>query len=66
MKITRTSMFSGVTRTLDLPITEEQIEAWNAGTLIQEAMPQLSDEDREFIMTGVTPEEWAKEFSEDE
>ena len=66
MKITRTSMFSGVTRTLDLPITEEQIEAWNAGTLIQEAMPQLSAEDREFIMTGVTPEEWAKEFSEDE
>jgi len=62
MKITRTSTFSGVERTLDLPITEEQIEAWNAGTLIQEAMPQLSAEDREFIMTGVTPEEWDEEF----
>ena len=59
-------MFSGVTRTLDLPVTEEQIEDWNAGTLIQEAMPQLSADDREFVMTGVTPEEWAIEFSEEE
>ena len=62
MKITRTSMFSGIERTLDLPITEEQLSAWTSGTLIQEAMPELSPDDREFVMTGVTPEEWAKEF----
>lgn len=62
MKITRTSMFSGIERTLDLPITEEQLSAWTSGTLIQEAMPELSPNDREFVMTGVTPEEWDKEF----
>ena len=66
MKITRTSMISGVERTLDLPVTQEQLDAWTAGTLIQEAMPQLSADDREFVMTGVTPEEWAIEFIEEE
>ena len=66
MKITRTSMFSGVERTIDLPITEEQLAAWKGGTLIQEAMPQLSADEREFVMTGVTSEEWDREFGTDE
>ena len=62
MKVTRTSMFTGVQRTIDLSITEEQLAAWEGGTLIQEAMPQLSADEREFVMTGVTPEEWEAEF----
>jgi len=66
MKITRTSMFTGVTRTLDLPVTQEQLDSWESGTLIQEAMPQLSADDREFVMTGVIGAEWDEEFSEDE
>jgi len=66
MKITRKSLFSGVERTLDLPVTEEQMRDWENGTLIQLAMPNLTSDEREFIMTGVTPEEWADEFSEDE
>ena len=66
MKITRTSTFSGVERTIDLPITQEQLTAWTAGTLIQEAMPQLSADEREFVMTGVTAPEWAEEFGQDD
>jgi len=66
MKITRTSMISGVERTLDLPITEQQIAAWISGTLIQEAMPQLSAEEREFVLTGISSEEWDVEFGTDE
>ncbi len=58
-------MFSGVTRTLDLPVTEAQLSAWESGTLIQLAMPQLSADDREFVMTGVTTQEWSNEFGED-
>jgi len=65
MKITRTSMFSGVERTIDLPITEQQIAAWISGTLIQKAMPQLSADEREFVMTGVTDQEWSDEFGTD-
>jgi hypothetical protein len=63
MIIERRSLFSGIIRTLDLPVTEEQIEAWERGELIQNAMPNLTDSQREFIMTGVTDEEWDDEFN---
>ena len=66
MKITRTSMFTGIERTLDLPITEAQIAQWQAGGLIQNVMPQLTGDEREFIMTGVTAQEWANEFGEED
>lgn len=59
MKITRKSILSGTIRTLDIDVTDEQMVAWRSGELIQKAMPHLSDDDREFIMTGITPDEWA-------
>lgn len=66
MKITRKSMMSGITRTRDLDVTEEQFSAWLNGARIQNAMPHLSADDREFIMTGITPEEWDEMFLEEE
>ena len=66
MKITRTSMFTGIERTLDLDFTAEQLAEWKNGALIQVAMPNLSAADREFIMTGVTDEEWHEEFGDEE
>lgn len=59
MKITKTSMLSGKTRELDIPVTEEQLKLWKSGVLIQDAMPNLDQDQREFIMTGSTPEDWA-------
>lgn len=66
MQITRTSIFSGITRTLELPITENQLQAWQSGLNIEKAMPTLAAADREFVMTGVTNEEWQTEFSEED
>jgi len=66
MKITRTSMYSGITRTRDLPIVQAQIDAWQGGALIQNAFPDLSDSDREFIITGITADEWIEMFSGEE
>lgn len=51
-------MFSGITRTMDLPITEAQYAAWVEGELLQNAFPGLAPGLREFIKTGVTDEEW--------
>ena len=65
MMITRTSPFTGITRTKDILVTEDQLARWQAGELIQNAMPNLSASDREFIMTGITDEEWDQEFGED-
>jgi len=66
MKIIRTSMFTGKERTKDLPVTQKQLDDWKGGMVIQEAMPHLSVSDREFIMTGVTDDEWNETFKESE
>jgi hypothetical protein len=58
MRITKTSPFSGKTHTMELPITLEQIKRWENGEYIQNVFPELSPGDREFIMTGITDEEW--------
>ena len=34
--------------------------------LIQNAFPNLTSEQREFIKTGVTPEEWDETFCDDD
>lgn len=62
MKITRKSPFTGKVHTREIPVTEEQLMRWSNGTLIQNAMPNISPDDREFIKTGITPEEWEETF----
>jgi hypothetical protein len=42
----------------------QRYNSWRSGMLIQEAFPMLNADQREFIMTGVTPEEWSKYFGE--
>jgi len=64
MQITKQCMLTGDTNTMDIPVTQDQLDDWTNGMLIQEAMPNLTAEDREFIMTGTTPEVWTKNFSE--
>jgi hypothetical protein len=64
--VTRTSQLTGQVHTLDLDVTEEQMQAYAAGALIQEAFPGLSDDDREFIMTGITAAEWEAVFGPDD
>lgn len=58
MLITKTSILTGVTRSIDMPVTEEQLAAYQAGTPIQHAMPNLTASEREFIHTGITDKEW--------
>jgi len=66
MKITKTSIQSGITRTLDLDVTLDEYASWRGGQLIQNAMPRLNADEREFIKTGVTAEEWEEMFSTQE
>ena len=60
MQITRTSPFTGKINTREIDVTEDQLEAWYNGQLIQEAMPHLSADDREFIKTGI--DNWDEMF----
>jgi len=36
------------------------LDRWTGGELIQDALASIPQELREFIMTGITPEEWSK------
>ncbi len=65
MKITRRSPHTGTASTMDLPITEGQIRAWQGGELIQDVMPTLSPDEREFLKTGYTPADWQEIFGGD-
>lgn len=64
MLITRTSIFSGKTNTLEINVTREQLNNWQNGMKIQDAMPNLTNDEREFIKTGITAEEWKEMFGE--
>lgn len=52
------SKLTGKEHTREVPITEEQLARWKAGGFIQDAAPNLSADDREFLISGSTPEEW--------
>ena len=66
MLIERMSMFTGITRSMELPITKEQWDAFENGALVQDAFPHLSPDEREFIITGMTKEEWDDIFRDEE
>jgi hypothetical protein len=65
MIVTRKNIFTGVERSLDLDVTQEGLNRWNNGELIQNVFPHLSVDEREFLMTGILGEEW-NELMEDE
>lgn len=66
MVITKFSKLTGAMNTMKLAVTPEQIEAWESGTLIQEVMPHLSAQEREFLITGSTAAEWDAAFGGEE
>jgi hypothetical protein len=66
MLIVRRSPFTGKIHEMEIAVTQHQLYMWQTGTAIQRAMPNLTADQREFIMTGITPAEWAETFGEDE
>ncbi|MBT4187916.1 MAG: hypothetical protein HOE14_11955 [Gemmatimonadales bacterium] len=45
---------------------EDGVAAWVGGELIQNALGFLHSADREFLMTGITPERWNDLFGADD
>ncbi len=68
--IVRQSPFTGKDNVMKLKISEPEynlcLARWRGGELIQNAFPMLSAGEREFIKTGITPEEWDAAFGEEE
>lgn len=66
MLITRQSQISGKINTLDLPVTEKQMDDFSNGGLIQDVFVNLTPGQREFIFSGITEQEWDDMFKEPE
>lgn len=66
MLISKKSVFTGITNHMQLDVTQEQIDQWQGGALIQDAMPHLSADEREFLITGSTPKEWNTAMGEED
>lgn len=57
-------MFTGVERTIELPIKKDVLERWEKGEgLVQNVFPGLTPDQREFLMTGAAAEEWEAAFN---
>lgn len=66
MEITRTSPITGITRSMELDITVEQLLDYEKGMKAQYAFRNLTPAEREFFMTGITDEEWNEHVKEDD
>jgi hypothetical protein len=58
MQILREDPFTGKLNAWEIDVTQEQLDRWESGEMIQRVMSNLSPEEREFIMTGMTPDTW--------
>jgi hypothetical protein len=70
MIVTRKSCFTGKLNQMSIDMDPQAFETalreWEGGKLIQEAFPDLSADEREFLMTGSTPAEWQEIFGSDD
>lgn len=57
-----TCVFTGEEYSFEAPT--EGLERWLAGELIQRAMPEVSLDDREFLISGISPKGWKQTFGE--
>lgn len=67
MQITKRSTCSGKEHTLEIPVTQDQLDGWKqSGKHIQDALPHLTPDEREFLISGCTAEEFDTMFADDE
>ena len=57
MLVPSVSILTGKLNWLDLPITRSEYQRFRAGELAQHVWPNLTPEQRDFLILGVTPDE---------
>ncbi len=58
IKVTAKSDISGKENTMDMSMTLLQFKEWQNGASIQDVFLDLTDDEREFLLTGITADEW--------
>lgn len=65
MYVTMRSVLTGEIHSQEIDISPEQWKRWKAGEPIQNVCPHLSTDDREFLISGSTKEEWERFFGKE-
>ncbi len=68
MIVERKSIVTGKVYQMDINVTQQQLFDFMNGRsgLAQEAFPNLSVDEREFIISGIHPTEWVELFGNEE
>lgn len=65
MKITRKSVITGIERIRNIPVNPVDFATYRKYNMsIEDAMPYLDEEDKSFILSGITRNEWNDAFEE--
>ena len=63
MIIRKKSTLTGKINTMELDVTNSQLKRYEEGSeLVQSIFPNMNVDEREFLISGVTPTEWAESF----
>ena len=62
IKVTRQSVITRQMNTMELPISQDHLDRYDTigGLLVQNVFPNLDAGQREFLISGITPDEWNK------
>ena len=66
IQVTRKSVLTRQMNTMELPISQEHLDIYDTvgDILVQDAFPNLDKEQREFLISGITPDEWNKHLGD--
>ena len=69
MKIRKRSSLTGIVSEMNIDVNRDLYVMWESSPVqtrphVQDAFPLLTPDEREFLLTGITPEEWRDLFSE--
>ena len=67
IQVTKQSIITRKMNTMELPITQEHLDMYETvgDILVQDAFPNLDIGQREFLISGITPQEWNETFGEE-
>lgn len=66
MIIKRKSVYSGVVRSRNIDVNPRDYEMWEKGYMsLSDAMGYLDQDDRDFILSGITNDEWKAMWREE-
>ena len=67
VRVYKQSVITGNHNSMVLPTRQGNLEHWvDTGTLVQDEFPHFDADQREFLITGILPEEWDAMFGSED